>query len=560
MRYAGSVIDGDPVADEHPARSTSRHNASPFSDPTPPRDDAPGAAPEIHGLRELVEGAPVVLWEATLDGRFTYVSPRAERLLGYPTERWLTAGFLQGLVPADDYRRVLDALASTVESGRDAEVDFRATAQEGQTLCLQARMSAARGRDSDFVRGTLSDVTAARHAEEEKSRLLQRAEKASAEAQAADRAKDEFVAMLSHELRAPLGSILIWTQLLRTGGLDEASMARALGMIERSTETLERFISDLLDVSRIIAGKFSIETRPVDLASVVEAAVEAAQPAAAAKSIRITSAVDRSLPPCSGDAPRLQQVVGNLLANAIKFTEEGVVHVTLDRVEGRARIQVRDTGMGIPADFLPAVFDRFKQADSTSSRAHRGLGLGLAIVRHLVELHGGAVSAESPGVGQGSTFTVRLPLSDGAPLRAIPSPAPTSDAWVLNQAALQGVRVLLVDDEEDARESVRVLLERSGAEVAAVGSAADALARIQSLRPHVLLSDIAMPEEDGYRLIRRVRDLPAHRGGRTPAAALTAYASREDRRNALLAGYQEHIPKPPDPAKLIQLIEELARR
>jgi PAS domain S-box-containing protein len=548
------------VADEHPARSTPQ--PAPLSFPAAPQRDetAYGESGEIGWLRELVEGAPIVLWEAALDGRFTYVSRRAERLLGYPLERWLTAGFLQGLVPADDYHRMLDALASVAASGREEEVDFRATAQEGRTLYLHARMSAVRGRESGVVRGTLSDVTEARRADEEKSRLLQRAEKATAEAQAADRAKDEFVAMLSHELRAPLGSILIWTQLLRTGGLDEASMARALGMIERSTETLERFISDLLDVSRIIAGKFSIETRPVDLASVVEAAVEAAQPAAAAKSIRITSAVDRSLPACAGDAPRLQQVVGNLLANAIKFTEEGVVHVTLDREEGRARIQVRDTGTGIPADFLPNVFDRFKQADSTSSRAHRGLGLGLAIVRHLVELHGGAVSAESPGVGQGSTFTVRLPLCDGAPLRAVPPPAPTSDVWVLNQAALRGVRVLLVDDEEDARESVRVLLERSGAEVAAVGSAADALARIQSLRPHVLLSDIAMPEEDGYRLIRRVRDLPAHRGGRTPAAALTAYASREDRRNALLAGYQEHIPKPPDPAKLIQLIEELARR
>jgi PAS domain S-box-containing protein len=537
------------------------HVAPPFK-PVPRKEEgALGDNAELRRLRDLVGSAPVALWEADVEGRFTYVSPRAEQLLGYPVERCLAPGFLQGLLPSEDHLRVVRALALTAATGQDHDVAFRATRPDGQILHLRSVMSAAAQSDgSARVCGVLTDVSAAHHADEETSRLLLRAEKAVAEAEAANRAKDEFVAMLSHELRAPLGSILIWTQLLRTGGLDEASVTRALGMIERSTETLEHFISDLLDVSRIIAGKFSIETRPVDLASVVEAAVEAAQPLAAAKSIHITSTIEQSLPPTSGDAPRLQQVVGNLVSNALKFTEEGTVHVTLDRMEGRARIRVKDTGTGIPGDFLPNVFDRFKQADSTSSRSHRGLGLGLAIVRHLVELHGGAVAAESPGLGQGSTFTVLLPLSDAAPMRAIPAQEPASEALVLDQAALRGLRVLLVDDEEDARESLRVLLERSGADVTAVGSAAEAIAQISTVRPHVLLSDIAMPEEDGYRLIRRVRELPASEGGRTPAAALTAYASREDRRNALLAGYQEHIPKPPDPAKLIQLIDALARR
>jgi signal transduction histidine kinase/ActR/RegA family two-component response regulator len=389
--------------------------------------------------------------------------------------------------------------------------------------------------------------------------VVAQAQQARDAAEAANRAKDEFLAMLSHELRAPLGSILIWTQLLRTGGLDEAAVARALGMIERSTETLEHFIEDLLDISRIISGKLSLELRPTDMASVVQAAVEEAQPLADAKSIRLSAVIARDLS-TSGDAPRLQQVVRNLLSNAVKFTPEGgSVSVELDHDDGYARVQVSDTGVGIPRHYLSSVFERFRQVDSTSSRTHRGLGLGLAIVRHLVELHGGMVTAESPGQGLGSTFTVRLPLAAGAEPGQHAPTASAATEWSLDEAALAGVRILLVDDEEDARESLRVLLERSGAEVCAVGSAAEALANLERFAPSVLLSDIAMPEEDGYRLIRQVRALDPARGGATPAAALTAYASREDRRNALLAGYQDHVTKPPDPQKLVALLAKLAR-
>lgn len=396
--------------------------------------------------------------------------------------------------------------------------------------------------------------------EEDLVARLAQAEKERADAVDANKAKDEFLAMLSHELRAPLGSILIWTQLLRTGGLDEAATLRALGMIERSTETLEHFIEDLLDISRIIAGKLSLEVRPTDLGSVVDAAIEEAQPAADAKSIRLSAELDRDLPPTSGDHARLQQVVRNLLTNAIKFTPEGgSVQVQLDHVDGRARIRVTDTGVGIPRDYLSSVFERFRQIDSTSSRSHRGLGLGLAIVRHLVELHGGSVTADSPGQGLGSTFTVLLPLVSALVAPVPLEPAPPSGDWTLDDRALDGIRVLLVDDEEDARESLRVLLERSGAVVLAVKSAAEALAGIEEFRPHVLLSDIAMPEEDGYRLIHKVRALDPVRGGATPAAALTAYASREDRRTALLAGYQDHVAKPPDPPRLIALLARLAR-
>jgi PAS domain S-box-containing protein len=510
----------------------------------------------------LLDTLPVVVWECSVDDlRFTYVNGAAEKMLGYSISSWLSDGFLQTLVHPDDRRRVSEALREAAASDSGGEIELRALASDGRVLRLAANIASVRDAEGKRrLHGTLRDITDTHRREEQLLERLRIAENARADADSINRQKDEFLAMLSHELRAPLGSILIWTQLLRTGGLDEPSIKRALGMIERSTETLEHFISDLLDISRIIAGKFSIESRPVELPSVVDAAVEAAQPAAQAKNVRIISAVDRSVPRTSGDAARLQQVLGNLLSNAIKFTtDEGTVQVTLDRVDDRARIQVCDTGIGIPRDFLPNVFDRFRQADSTSSRTHRGLGLGLAIVRHLVELHGGAVAAESPGVGLGSTFTVFLPLlaeeSEAAPIE----PPESSEAWVLDSSALAGVRILLLDDEEDARESLRVLLERSGATVAAVGSVAEALARIEDFRPGVILSDIAMPEEDGYRFIRRVRALPADSGRDTPAAALTAYASREDRRNALLAGYQEHIPKPPDPARLISLISRLAR-
>jgi signal transduction histidine kinase/ActR/RegA family two-component response regulator len=486
-----------------------------------------------------------------------------------PLPAWVVDEATSHVVAANDAaQRVCEWKAFPATPTRfDVVVDARWPAETGPAELLTS--SGGRRAVQLFVRPLPFEGRAARlvyaveradTAGAEAGAAIREAERARAEAEAANRAKDEFLAMLSHELRAPLGSILIWTQLLRTGGLDESATARALGMIERSTETLEHFIEDLLDISRIISGKLSLELRPTDVASVVQAAIEEVQPSADGKSIRISSVLDRGLPPTSGDAARLQQVVRNLLSNAVKFTPEGgSVHVELDHEDGRARIQVTDTGVGIPRHYLSSVFERFRQVDSTSSRAHRGLGLGLAIVRHLVELHGGSVTAESPGQGLGSTFTALLPLVAGA--RPMPSSAGTglSTEWALDDSALAGVRVLLVDDEEDARESLRVLLERSGAEVRAVRSAAEALASLESFVPAVLLSDIAMPEEDGYRLIRKVRALDPARGGRTPAAALTAYASREDRRNALLAGYQDHVTKPPDPQKLIALLAKLAR-
>src|SRR5947199_4157103 len=360
--------------------------------------------------------------------------------------------------------------------------------------------------------------------------------------QAANRIKDEFLMTLSPELRTPLSAVVVWARLLGTGKLDATKAPRALAAIERCTESLARMIEDLTDVSRIVAGKLRLKAGPVDLRQVVAAAIVAVRPAAEAKGIRLKSALFSAPRQVWGDAGRLQQVVWNLLSNAIKFTPEGGrVEVRLGLADARAQIVVSDSGNGIRPDFLPLVFERFRQADSATTRTHGGLGLGLAIVRQLVELHGGTVRAESPGEGQGATFTVSLPIPtfqlDGAEGHEAPGK--------VGAPSLEGLRVLVVDDEADARESLTVVLEQCGAVVTAVASAREALGALARQRPDILVSDIGMPEEDGYSLIEKVRVLEAaKRGGRIPAVALTAYAAPEDRRRALAAGYELPVANP----------------
>ena len=372
-----------------------------------------------------------------------------------------------------------------------------------------------------------------------------------AEAESSNRAKDEFIAMISHELRTPLGAILIWAQLLKSDDLDAGAVTRAVGMIERSTKTLAQIIDDLLDASRIIAGKLTFETRPLELRPVIEAALDAASPAAEAKGVLLERSLPGPLPPVSGDAGRLQQVVGNLLANAVKFTPEGGrIEVRLARAGSTAHITIVDTGTGINPEFLPFIFERFRQADTTSTRKQKGLGLGLAIARQIVQLHGGTIEASSAGEGLGSTFTVKLPLL-GTTSPVVSPPVLRTDERPTGTPTLDGITVLVVDDEEDAREAMAVLLGQAGARVISVAGAAEALDTLDRERPDVLLSDIAMPGEDGYALIRRVRSRSGETGGRIPAAALTAYATLEDRAKAIRAGYDEHIPKPVDPTRLI---------
>jgi signal transduction histidine kinase/CheY-like chemotaxis protein len=405
-------------------------------------------------------------------------------------------------------------------------------------------------------------LLAQRRTEEERALLL-------AEAEAANRTKDEFLATMSHELRTPMTAILGWAQLLRSQTLSAADYERALEIVERNAQAQKKLIDDLLDISRIITGKLRLDVRPVDVAGVVTATVDALRPTAEAKGIRLQSLLDTKAGPVSGDPDRLQQVVWNLLSNAIKFTPKGGrVQVRLERVNSHVEIIVSDSGKGISTEFLPHVFDRFRQADGTSTRRHGGLGLGLSIVRQLVELHGGSVGVESAGENQGATFVVQLPVmvTSRQPdaTGTLPRRHPTSGGDGLSfdcPPSLEGLRVLVVDDEPDTRRLLRTVLERCGTEVTTAASAAEALASFTQSKPDIIISDIGMPGEDGYELIGKLRAAEAGSGGgRTPAIALTAYARVEDRVRALNAGFQVHVPKPIEPVELLAVVASLAGR
>ncbi|HKQ08497.1 MAG TPA: ATP-binding protein [Blastocatellia bacterium] len=372
------------------------------------------------------------------------------------------------------------------------------------------------------------------------------------QAEESNRLKDEFLATVSHELRTPLTPLLGWTHMLRSQRVDAAMLASGLEVIERNVHAQTQIINDILDVSRIMTGKLRLDVRAVRLAPIIEAAIETVRHAATAKKIRLRTQLAQPDDDVHCDPDRLQQIVWNLLSNAIKFTPDGgEVSVALSRQTGGAEITVSDTGQGISADFLPHVFDRFRQADSSYTRKHGGLGLGLAIVRHLVELHGGTVEARSAGQNQGATFTVRLPLADPAGLLAPPVAATAEPEPRLS---LAGARLLLVDDDEDTLAVLSLALRQSGAEVESAGSAALAFAAIRQSPPDVLICDIGMPEEDGYAFIERVRRLGGDQGGDVKAIALTAYAREEDRRRALASGFQHHLPKPIDPDELTALL------
>ena len=379
-----------------------------------------------------------------------------------------------------------------------------------------------------------------------------------------NRVKDEFLATLSHELRTPLNAIVGWAHLLVAGSLDVERAKTAAGTILRNANAQTRLVDDLLDVSRIINGKLHLQLALVDLATVLTDAVEQIRPAADAKSIDIYT----SLPAGAllvGDAERLRQVAWNLLSNSVKFTRKGGrVEVRLEPRDSQLHITVSDTGVGVEPNFLPHLFDRFSQADSSTTRPHGGLGLGLAVVRHLVELHGGMVRAVSPGRDQGATFTVTLPVRAVAEGEA-PRAGPAVERRGAEIAAtpvplvLRGLRVLVVDDEADARGLVEAVLTQYGADVKAAGSAHEAFQELREWRPDVLVADIGMPVEDGYSLLRRIRRLSTAEGGATPAAALTAYAQVGDRERALAAGFQEHVPKPVPPEQLAHVVARLAR-
>jgi signal transduction histidine kinase/ActR/RegA family two-component response regulator len=404
---------------------------------------------------------------------------------------------------------------------------------------------------------------AAQKAAEERKQLLENEQAARGDAERANAMKDEFLATLSHELRTPLNSILGWSQVLKMGS-NAADAQRGLDAIERNARVQAQLIEDLLDMSRITSGKVRLEIQPVEPIPILEAAIETVRPAAEAKRIRIEKLFDSTAGPVYGDPSRLQQVIWNLLSNAIKFTpKEGKVQIVLARVNSHIEISVADTGIGIKPEFLPFVFDRFRQADASTTRTFGGLGLGLAIVKHLVELHGGTVQVKSAGEGQGTTFAVHLPLTvvhrnGESGLRVHPKTPQTAADF--KHSDLSGIKVLVVDDEADARELVKHVLAECDAEVFTAESADDALAIIERERPHVLVSDIGMPIVDGYELLKRVRALGPALGGNLPAVALTAFARSEDRTRALRAGFLVHVSKPVEPAELVATVASVSGR
>jgi len=406
------------------------------------------------------------------------------------------------------------------------------------------------------------DVSARKRAEEsvrEEARALERLVESERGARAdiarVSGLKDEFLATLSHELRTPLSAILGWARVLLHKRGDPATLDRGLEAIERNAVAQARLVDDLLDMSGIISGKIRLEVQPTDLSTVIEAAIEAVRPSAEAKQIRLQQNVDPLAGPISGDPNRLQQVVWNLLSNAIKFTPRGgSAEVALQRVDSHLELGVSDSGAGIAADFLPHVFDRFRQADASTTRRAGGLGLGLSIVKQLVELHGGSVRASSAGLGQGASFVVSLPLA------AVRVRADQERPALFAPVSLQGLKIVVVDDEPDARELISRLLHECQAEVHTAASASEALQVVERVHPDLLISDIGLPERDGYQLIRDIRRLAPERGGRLPAIALTAFARSEDRIRAMLAGYQVHMAKPIEPHELVATVASLSGR
>jgi hypothetical protein len=515
-------------------------------------------------LRMAAEVAEIVVGEVLHPSGQVRGGPDLARLLALPAgEVSLSAEEAFAFIHPEDRERVRRAGEEAVAPGGTGTTrcEFRVLGRDRSVRWVDMRAhilpsEAPAGPVPARLVCVLLDITARKHAEEERTQLLESERAARSEAERANRLKDEFLATLSHELRTPLNAIMGWAQILKRRRLSPADQTQAIEVIDRNARAQARIIGDLLDMSLVVAGKVRLEPRAVDFMAVVRSALDSIRPVADGKGLRLVQEAGPSGPHgpyVTGDPARLHQIIANLLTNAVKFTPSGgTVSVSLRRSEGAVELEVRDTGRGIAPEFLPQIFERFRQADASSTRLFGGLGLGLAIVKSLVELHGGTVSAHSAGEGQGATFTVRLPAIEGPVEESGAGGRPGAGA-----SALRGVSVLVVEDDGDARELVRRILEESEACVVPADSVKEALRRLSESHPHVIVSDIGMPDEDGYELIRRVRALPPERGGRTPAVALTAYARSEDEHRALLAGYDAHLPKPVESTELVARIAEL---
>ncbi|MFL6229117.1 MAG: ATP-binding protein [Pyrinomonadaceae bacterium] len=508
-----------------------------------------------------------------LDGSINFINPAAEALTGWTTAQAAGQPLAEVFRLRDDatHEDAASGALSVIKQGNGDKGFANHTVlvtRDGGEVPVEEHATPIRDADGNAV-GVIvvfRDVSERRRADEEREQLLERERAARGEAEASDRLKDEFLATVSHELRTPLTSILGWASILNNhGARTEDELRSGLGSIERNARAQAQIVGDILDVSRIITGKLHIDPRPIELAALIQSAVDTMRPAAQAKAIRLSTSLDPTAGFVLGDPARVQQIVWNLVSNAIKFTpKNGSVEVRLARVGQYVEVSAKDDGMGISPQFLPHVFERFRQADSSKTRTHGGLGLGLAIVRHLVELHGGTVTAESAGEGRGALFTVRLPratviASSGAAAHEL-SPAAGASLIAAGAPDLSALRVLVVDDEPDTLDFLRTALSQYGAEVFTAASSAEALSALPRWKPDVLVSDLGMPREDGFALIGKVRALTSDQCGDIPAAALTAYVRDEDRARALDAGYQAHVPKPVDPSALARVVAKLAGR
>jgi signal transduction histidine kinase/ActR/RegA family two-component response regulator len=543
-----------------------------------------GIAPELQHFAEMLPEAILLL---NIDARIEFANHSARELLAGPAESLAGRSLLEFVVDGQKVSGFLATCARTREllpgaiawKGPKGEIwDRRVdgavllprTASSPASLLLRCRPVPETPDQfallNEKILALSKEIMERKKAEAHRDELLVSEHAARLEAERINRMKDEFLATLSHELRTPLQAVLGWCRLLSSSEQTGERLAKGLEVIDRNTRAQVRLVEDLLDMSGIISGKTRLDAQRVELAPIIDAAAAAVRNSADAKGIRLQIVVDPLAQPVRGDPARLQQIFWNLLTNAIKFTPKGGrVQISLERVNSHLEITVADTGEGIKPDFLPYVFDRFRQADSTSTRRHGGLGLGLSLVKQLTEMHGGTVRAKSPGEGRGAVFSIALPsiilhdLNGERPEKMHPQAA-EARSELCDTITLKGLTVLVVDDEPDARQLITHLLEQCHAEVLAASSAQEALSLFRGSRPNVLVSDIGMPETDGHELIRQVRALPKEDGGDTPAIALTAFARSEDRTRSILAGFQMHLSKPIEPSEFIAVVASLCGR